>query len=227
MIKVVVLNYNKALFRKEDYIKKIISLKSYGNIIAIFMTETFPEMLEELKDCKVPYDYIALSYGTILINKEHEIIYYYAIHPNVAKRINKDLKLFETVINFKLYALHEDNVEYQEDLIKLIAILSDHSECAEIIRYIGHKYRNHVGCYHNRNRTLEFTSIHGNLNTVFYNILKDQSLDFEKVQLYHILNKKSISRTIYQYEHTRKEEIPILPYRELKSLDRPTYKIPF
>jgi len=224
VIKIVVLNYNKSLFRKEDYIKKITSLKSYGNIIAIFMTETFPEMLEELKDCKVPYDYLALSYGTILINKDHNILYQYTIHPNVAKRINKDLKLFETVVNFKLFSLYEDNVEYQNDLVKLITILLDHSECAEIIRYIGHKYRNYVSCYHNRDQSLEFVSVHGNLNAIFYAILKDQNLNFETVQLYHILNKKSISRPMYSFKNVHKEELSKLPYRELDSLERPAYK---
>lgn len=101
-MKLFVTDYDNTLLTTEENlkknIKKIHELKKYDYLIVIATGRSLPAIKKEVEKYSIPYDYLACADGSIIYDKNHQIVKMFTMSNDIIKEI----------INFK------QNLHYEE-----------------------------------------------------------------------------------------------------------------
>jgi len=194
-----ILFYNKETFKEPNFIKRVLQWKEEGNILGIHTNYTYLQIKDIL--VSFPYDYLITCNGAAIFDNNGKLLEEYLINSSICKKIQSDLQLFSTVINFQIFKAKQDHIETSKNIIKLNVVLSNSIELAEITRFICNKYRNYIKVYLTGNKSFEVVAKQSNLNNNLTYICSNHNIDEDYIYVVGKTNVESITNENFLNTH--------------------------
>lgn len=189
MKKIIISDYDKTLYTNDksmliniDMIKKF---REQGNLFVIATGRSFESLKVKLTKYSIPFDYLILSNGTVILDKSREVILSYNISNNVVEHVVEKMNNFKGYIeSIELFDVFSEDVKIANKFITKIRVMTKTIENAqEIALYINKNYTE-VKAYAidaNRYKFAEIISINTDKGNAIEKILKIENISEENV----------------------------------------------
>lgn len=221
MKKIFVSDYDQTFYRNDYDIRKNIeavkTLRKKGNLFVIATGRSYLSLKEEIKKFQIPYDYLILCHGAIIL-KNQKVIKEYTITQKIKNEIAKKLHLSKKKNYIATSSL--ENCEITTSHITRLHIYFDHLEDAlKYQEFIQKKYKDFVNCYFiESNQAIEIISSETSKEVAISNIQNIENCN----QVYTIGDGENDICMIEKYHGAiminAKEELKNKNYKEYKSV---------
>jgi HAD superfamily hydrolase (TIGR01484 family) len=153
MKKIIISDFDKTLYCDEENLKinieKISGFRNKGNLFVIATGRSFKSLEEKLKKYSIPFDYLILSHGTVILDKNKELILNYNIENNIVENIINHIEVFkEEISSIKIFDIYDEDVEISSKIITKFRVLTKSIDGAnEISNYINKNFGKFVKSY--------------------------------------------------------------------------------
>lgn len=153
MKKILVTDFDKTLYcDSESLIKNIDKIKEFraaGNLFVIATGRFYKSLEEKLNEYSIPFDYIILSHGAVILDKNKNLILSYTIKSEVAKEVIDGMQIYkDDIISIKLFDLYNYDVGTDnENITKISALIKTKEASQKISDYINYKFSDYVKSY--------------------------------------------------------------------------------
>lgn len=147
MKKLLVSDYDNTLYKDDqsikENIKRIEEFRRLGNLFVVATGRTYEDFLKKVILYDIKYDYLILSQGSVILNKDNEVVKYYILDSSIVRKIIEDVKDYSTVKSIDVSNLNNRGVEItnEEVITKISIVLSDLSEAQTIKEKLNSKYQ--------------------------------------------------------------------------------------
>lgn len=142
MNKILVSDYDRTLYRNEEEIKKNVEMigkwRADGNLFVIATGRSYESLLAEIKKYSIPYDYIILNHGMVLLNYENHILQSEFLLKEDVIAIFSKLNRMDVEVFF--CTLFEDTKKYQTNICKLEIFLHDPNVLESLERFLKNNH---------------------------------------------------------------------------------------
>ena len=153
MKKILISDYDKTLYKDDESIKinveKIKEYRNAGNIFVIATGRSYTSIKDEIEKYSIEYDYIILSHGTVILNKNNELVLSYEIKKEIIEKILKACTKFNDVIETtSLLDTFRKGVDITaENLTKISYITKTIEDAKKLANYINEEFGKEVKAY--------------------------------------------------------------------------------
>ncbi len=151
MKKLLVSDFDDTLYVNEEEIKvnldKIDEFRKKGNLFVVASGRSYVSFKEIIKIHNIKFDYLMLSHGTLIYDKNMNLIKKYTINEEIVKDI---LSFIDKIKSYSIYlfnsiSLNEPN--NYEDVTKMSIEFNTVEEAKEIERLVNENFGNYVKVY--------------------------------------------------------------------------------
>ena len=153
MRKMLISDFDDTLYCDEDSLKininKINDFRDKGNIFVIASARSYKAIETKIKNYSIPFDYLILNQGAVVLNKDMNVIFNYQINKNVVGKIMDSIKTYkENISNIRLFSIFDDDVELDSEVITKFRVGTNTIENAYTIsKYIDNNFNEYVRNY--------------------------------------------------------------------------------
>lgn len=149
MKKLLVSDYDGTFFiNKKDMQKNIEDINKFrdeGNIFAFATGNNYQNFTKVVKDNDIKYDYLLLDHGSVIVDKDGNLISACYIEQEVVDSIIVRLK--ESGFQYKLSTIWKDNCDDIFEVTKISVKIKDFERAQEVTEHISEKYGEFVNAY--------------------------------------------------------------------------------
>ena len=124
MKKMFVFDYDGTFYRStqelQDNIKLIEKVRNQGHILVIATGRSYISFMKEVKKYHIQYDYLILSSGALIIDRDEHIINTYPMDLSLVKSVDKLLEPYHARLESQMYIDDFMNSEILSQLSKVI-----------------------------------------------------------------------------------------------------------
>ena len=151
-MKLLVSDFDNTLFVKDNISKDDLnSIKKYrdkGNKFVIATGRSYFDLMCEIENISIPYDYLIINHGNTLINKENEVVFSHCMDNKLKNDLINTLDLYN---NPPLFCCKgkDSRVDITENNLSKIHIVFKTNELAyKTCLYVNEKYKNKLKSYY-------------------------------------------------------------------------------
>jgi HAD-superfamily hydrolase, subfamily IIB len=125
MKKIMISDYDRTLYTNDKdmliNIKKIKEFRKVGNVFVIATGRTYKHLESEIEKFNIDFDYLILSHGSVVLDKNKKVLKVYGLEKTVVEKILSEICEIHGTINYGLYSVF-DKVEITDcdDIMKVI-----------------------------------------------------------------------------------------------------------
>lgn len=145
MKKILISDYDGTFYQSNIDIKKnidkVTEFRTLGNLFVLATGRSYVDLKQEIDKYKIPYDYLILNHGALLLSKDLEIIKIFTLDKVLVNSIleyanNKDIYDVILIDAFK------KRVDDTSNIVKLMLKLYSYDKALEVKKYIDKSYTN-------------------------------------------------------------------------------------
>ena len=144
MKKIIISDYDKTLYTNDEdmliNIKMIDRFREQNNLFVIATGRSYLDLERKLEKYPVKYDYLILSHGTVILDKNKNIIKIYTIKNDTIKSIIDKLSKMEGVKRNVLFNAYENDVSIDSDNLTKLMIKVDFNAGEKVSNFINDNY---------------------------------------------------------------------------------------
>ncbi|HOO68146.1 MAG TPA: HAD family hydrolase [Bacilli bacterium] len=146
MRKILISDFDNTLYTDEKNMKlnieKLKDFREAGNLFIVATGRSYVSFENKLKRYPIPFDYLILSHGTIILDRDKKLVLNFNIEKEIVNEILDGLKYFKDIINkIKLFDIYNEDVKIDSEIITKIRVLTNTVEDANIIsKYINNNF---------------------------------------------------------------------------------------
>ena len=139
MKKILISDYDGTFYQSD--IDKVTEFRALGNLFVLATGRSYVDLKQEIDKYKIPYDYLILNHGALLLSKDLEIIKIFTLDKVLVNSIleyanNKDIYDVILIDAFK------KRVDDTSNIVKLMLKLYSYDKALEVKKYIDKSYTN-------------------------------------------------------------------------------------
>lgn len=185
MKKIIVSDYDNTLYLNEEDIKHnvdyINKYRNKNNLFVIATGRSFESLYIEIKKYNINSDYIILNHGTIILNKNFEIVYKELINK---KDLAESLYYLKTTLNIKDHILYNElkqTKDSNDNISKIVIKFNSYEEINNVYNILIDKYKNKFNIYNINNNKIEIVPKLANKSNAINNIIKKENIERDYV----------------------------------------------
>ena len=146
MKKILISDYDGTFYQNDLDIKKNIDkvneFRTLGNLFVLATGRSYVDLKQKIDKYKIPYDYLILNHGALLLSKDLEIIKVFTLDKELSDSIldyannNKDIYDVVLINTFK------KRVDDTSNVVKILLKLYSYEKAFEVKNYIDESYTN-------------------------------------------------------------------------------------
>ena len=145
MKKILISDYDGTFYQSDIDIKKnidkVTEFRALGNLFVLATGRSYVDLKQEIDKYKIPYDYLILNHGALLLSKDLEIIKIFTLDKVLVNSIleyanNKDIYDVILIDAFK------KRVDDTSNIVKLMLKIYSYDKALEVKKYIDKSYTN-------------------------------------------------------------------------------------
>ena len=146
MKKILISDYDGTFYQNDLDIKKNIDkvneFRTLGNLFVLATGRSYVDLKQKIDKYEIPYDYLILNHGALLLSKDLEIIKVFTLDKELSDSIldyannNKDIYDVVLINTFK------KRVDDTSNVVKIILKLYSYEKAFEVKNYIDESYTN-------------------------------------------------------------------------------------
>ena len=146
MKKILISDYDGTFYQNDIDIKenmdKVTEFRTLGNIFVMATGRSYVDLKIEIDKYKIPYDYLILNHGALLLSKELNVISSFNLDKDQVDSIldyvnnNKDIYDIVLIDNFK------KRVTDKSSVVKIVLKISSFDKAREVKSFIDKNYTN-------------------------------------------------------------------------------------
>ena len=145
MKKILISDYDGTFYQSNIDIKKnidkVTEFRTLGNLFVLATGRSYVDLKQEIDKYKIPYDYLILNHGALLLSKDLEIIKVFTLDKELVDSIleyanNKDI--YDVI----LISAFDENVTDTSNIVKIMQKLYSYDKALEVKNYIDKSYTN-------------------------------------------------------------------------------------
>ena len=145
MKKILISDYDGTFYQSDIDIKKNIDkvdeFRTSGNLFVLATGRSYVDLKMKIDKYKIPYDYLILNHGALLLSKDLEILKVFTLDKELVGNIldyvnNKDI--YDVV----LISTFDKNVKDISNIVKIMLKLYSYDKALEVKNYIDKSYTN-------------------------------------------------------------------------------------
>ena len=149
MKKILISDYDGTFYQNDRDIKKNIDkvneFRTLDNLFVLATGRSYVDLKQKIDKYEIPYDYLILNHGALLLSKDLEIIKVFTLDKELVDSIleyanNKD------IYNVILISAFDKNVTDTLNIVKIMLKLYNYDKALEVKNYIDKSYPN-IGSY--------------------------------------------------------------------------------
>ena len=149
MKKILISDYDGTFYQNDIDIKKNIDkvneFRTLDNLFVLATGRSYVDLKQKIDKYEIPYDYLILNHGALLLSKDLEIIKVFTLDKELVDSIleyanNKDI--YDVI----LISAFDKNVTDTSNIVKIMLKLYNYDKALEVKNYIDKSYPN-IGSY--------------------------------------------------------------------------------
>ncbi len=146
MKKILISDYDGTFYQNDLDIKKNIDkvneFRTLGNLFVLATGRSYVDLKQKIDKYEIPYDYLILNHGALLLSKDLEIIKVFTLDKELSDSIldyannNKDIYDVVLINTFK------KRVDDTSNVVKIMLKLYSYEKAFEVKNYIDESYTN-------------------------------------------------------------------------------------
>lgn len=145
MKKILISDYDGTLYTDELNLNKNVDMinkfREKGNLFVIATGRPYFRIMHKIKKYKIPFDYLIVGNGSVIFDKNNKIIKSKFINKKTSRKIIKDLKANDKVIEMYSYKTYKKNRFILLNKTTYILVKTNNKKISEeIMKYINNNY---------------------------------------------------------------------------------------
>ena len=150
MKKILISDYDGTFYQNDIDIKKNIDkvneFRTLDNLFVLATGRSYVDLKQKIDKYEIPYDYLILNHGALLLSKDLEIIKVFTLDKELVDSIleyaNNDKDIYDVI----LISAFDKNVKDTSNIVKIMLKLYNYDKALEVKNYIDKSYPN-IGSY--------------------------------------------------------------------------------
>ena len=150
MKKILISDYDGTFYQNDRDIKKNIDkvneFRTLDNLFVLATGRSYVDSKQKIDKYEIPYDYLILNHGALLLSKDLEIIKVFTLDKELVDSIleyaNNDKDIYDVI----LISAFDKNVTDTLNIVKIMLKLYSYDKALEVKNYIDKSYPN-IGSY--------------------------------------------------------------------------------
>lgn len=152
MKKIIFSDYDGTLDTSEEDIKlnieAINNFRNNGNLFVIATGRSYLDLKRKLDTYPIPFDYLILNHGGVILNKNEQVIDACLIPKNIVIEILNEINSNNSIEKIVLFDIMQKDVKNVTDKLTKITIeMKDITSAKKISNYINMQYKDYVKSY--------------------------------------------------------------------------------
>lgn len=146
MKKILISDYDGTFYQNDIDIKKNIDkvneFRTLDNLFVLATGRSYVDLKQKIDKYEIPYDYLILNHGALLLSKDLEIIKVFTLDKELVDSIleyaNNDKDIYDVI----LISAFDKNVTDTLNIVKIMLKLYSYDKALEVKNYIDKSYTN-------------------------------------------------------------------------------------
>ena len=146
MKKILISDYDCTFYKNDRDIKKNIDkvneFRTLDNLFVLATGRSYVDLKQKIDKYEIPYDYLILNHGALLLSKDLEIIKVFTLDKELVDSIleyaNNDKDIYDVI----LISAFDKNVKDTSNIVKIMLKLYNYDKALEVKNYIDKSYTN-------------------------------------------------------------------------------------
>ncbi len=146
MKKILISDYDGTFYQNDRDIKKNIDkvneFRTLDNLFVLATGRSYVDLKQKIDKYEIPYDYLILNHGALLLSKDLEIIKVFTLDKELVDSIleyaNNDKDIYDVI----LISAFDKNVTDTLNIVKIMLKLYSYDKALEVKNYIDKSYTN-------------------------------------------------------------------------------------
>ena len=146
MKKILISDYDGTFYQNDRDIKKNIDkvneFRTLDNLFVLATGRSYVDLKQKIDKYEIPYDYLILNHGALLLSKDLEIIKVFTLDKELVDSIleyaNNDKDIYDVI----LISAFDKNVKDTSNIVKIMLKLYNYDKALEVKNYIDKSYTN-------------------------------------------------------------------------------------
>ena len=153
MKKILISDYDGTFYQSDIDIKKnidkVTEFRSLGNIFVIATGRSYVDLKIEIDKYKIPYDYLILNHGALLLSKNLEIFKVFTLDKELVDSILGYVNNNKDIYDVVLINVFKKKVTDTSNVVKIMLKLYSYDNALDVKKYIDERYAN-IKCYYEK-----------------------------------------------------------------------------
>lgn len=201
--KVLVTDYDKTLFTNEKdmliNLKTIDKFRNNGNLFIIASGRTYSSLKKEIDKYNIKYDYLILNHGSLVIDKNNNILFHFKLDKDIIIETTNLLKERNSQSIFYSYFLNDTFDIENNDISKITSSFKPNiEEFKNTMKILMKNYNKELNIYFTQRYEIEIISNKTNKSHAIELLMK--KMNFKKENIYTIGDSYTDIKMINDYK---------------------------
>ena len=146
MKKILISDYDGTFYQNDLDIKKNIDkvneFRTLGNLFVLATGRSYVDLKQKIDKYEIPYDYLILNHGALLLSKDLEIIKVFTLDKELSDSILDYANNNKDIYDVVLIETFKKGVDDTSNVVKIMLKLYSYEKAFEVKNYIDESYTN-------------------------------------------------------------------------------------
>lgn len=153
MKKILISDYDGTFYQNDIDIKKNIDkvdeFRTLGNLFVLATGRSYVDLKIEIDKYKIPYDYLILNHGALLLSKNLEIFKVFTLDKELVGSVLEYANNNKDIYDVVLINVFKKKVTDTSNVVKIMLKLYSYDNALDVKKYIDERYAN-IKCYYEK-----------------------------------------------------------------------------
>ena len=153
MKKILISDYDGTFYQNDIDIKKNIDkvneFRTLGNLFVLATGRSYVDLKIMIDKYKIPYDYLILNHGALLLSKKLEILNVFTLDKELVGSVLEYANNNKDIYDVVLIDVFKKKVTDTSNVVKIMLKLYSYDNALDVKKYIDERYAN-IKCYYEK-----------------------------------------------------------------------------
>ena len=153
MKKILISDYDGTFYQNDLDIKKnidkVTEFRTLGNLFVLATGRSYVDLKIMIDKYKIPYDYLILNHGALLLSKKLEILNVFTLDKELVGSVLEYANNNKDIYDVVLIDVFKKKVTDTSNVVKIMLKLYSYDNALDVKKYIDERYTN-IKCYYEK-----------------------------------------------------------------------------
>ena len=187
MKKILISDYDGTFYQNDLDIKKnidkVTEFRTLGNLFVLATGRSYVDLKIMIDKYKIPYDYLILNHGALLLSKKLEILNVFTLDKELVGSVLEYANNNKDIYDVVLIDVFKKKVIDTSNAVKIMLKLYSYDNALDVKKYIDERYAN-IKCYYEKEDNhylVEIVSVHARKSLMIEKILVREEIKKDNV----------------------------------------------